>query len=40
MTADIVVQALNMAIKRRKPTKGLIVHSDREVNTVATPIVT
>jgi hypothetical protein len=29
MTADIVVQALNMAIKRRKPTKGLIVHSDR-----------
>ena len=29
MTADIVVQALTMAIKRRKPTKGLIVHSDR-----------
>jgi transposase InsO family protein len=29
MTADIVVQALNMAIKRRKPAKGLIVHSDR-----------
>jgi putative transposase len=29
MTADIVVQALMMAIKRRKPTKGLIVHSDR-----------
>jgi transposase InsO family protein len=29
MTADIVVQALKMAIKRRKPTKGLIVHSDR-----------
>ncbi len=25
----VVVQALNMAIKRRKPTKGLIVHSDR-----------
>ena len=29
MTADIVVQALTMAIKRRKPMKGLIVHSDR-----------
>ncbi len=29
MTADMVVQALQMAITRRKPTKGLIVHSDR-----------
>ncbi len=29
MTADMVVQALNMAIKRRKPIIGLIVHSDR-----------
>ncbi|MCP5177099.1 MAG: DDE-type integrase/transposase/recombinase [Moraxellaceae bacterium] len=30
MTTDIVVQALQMAIKRRKsPSKGLIVHSDR-----------
>ena len=29
MTANMVVQALHMAITRRKPTKGLIVHSDR-----------
>lgn len=29
MTADIVTKALSMAIKRRKPSKGLIVHSDR-----------
>ncbi len=29
MTADIVVQALTMVIKLRKPTKGLIIHSDR-----------
>ncbi len=29
MTADIVVRALEKAIKRRKPNKGLIVHSDR-----------
>ena len=29
MTADIVIQALHMAIHRRKPAKGLIVHSDR-----------
>ena len=29
MTADIVVKALEMGIRRRRPSKGLIVHSDR-----------
>ncbi|WP_343829057.1 IS3 family transposase, partial [Psychrobacter piscatorii] len=29
MTADLVCKALNMAIKNKRPNKGLIVHSDR-----------
>ncbi len=29
MTADLVCRALNMAIKNKRPTQGLIVHSDR-----------
>nr|WP_241878038.1 IS3 family transposase [Psychrobacter sp. PraFG1]UNK04451.1 IS3 family transposase [Psychrobacter sp. PraFG1] len=29
MTADLVCRALNMAIKNKRPSKGLIVHSDR-----------
>lgn len=29
MTADLVCNALNMAIKNKRPSKGLIVHSDR-----------
>ncbi|WP_312752635.1 IS3 family transposase [Psychrobacter sanguinis] len=29
MTADLVCRALNMAIKNKRPNKGLIVHSDR-----------
>lgn len=29
MTADLVCRALNMAIKNKRPAKGLIVHSDR-----------
>ena len=29
MTADLVCNALNMAIKNKRPAKGLIVHSDR-----------
>ena len=29
MTADLVCNALNMAIRNKKPSKGLIVHSDR-----------
>ena len=29
MTADLVCKALNMAIKNKRPSKGLIVHSDR-----------
>ena len=29
MTADLVCKALNMAIKNKRPTQGLIVHSDR-----------
>ena len=29
MAADLVCQALNNAIKYKRPTKGLIVHSDR-----------
>ena len=29
MTADLVCNALNMAIRNKKPNKGLIVHSDR-----------
>ncbi|GAB2639082.1 IS3 family transposase [Psychrobacter pocilloporae] len=29
MTADLVCRALNIAIKNKRPTKGLIVHSDR-----------
>ena len=29
MTADLVCSALNMAIKNKRPSKGLIVHSDR-----------
>lgn len=29
MTADLVVQSLQMAIQRRRPGKGLMVHSDR-----------
>ena len=29
MTADLVCKALNMAIKNKTPSKGLIVHSDR-----------
>ena len=28
-TADLVCNALNMAIKNKRPSKGLIVHSDR-----------
>ncbi|SJM72623.1 Integrase core domain protein [Psychrobacter piechaudii] len=29
MTADLVCKALNMAIKNKRPSQGLIVHSDR-----------
>ena len=29
MTADLVCKALNMAIKNKRPSKGLVVHSDR-----------
>jgi putative transposase len=29
MTAEIVIKALEMGVRRRRPTKGLIVHSDR-----------
>lgn len=29
MTADLVCQALNNAIKYKRPARGLIVHSDR-----------
>lgn len=29
MTADLVCRALNMAIKNKRPSQGLIVHSDR-----------
>ncbi len=29
MTADLVCKALNMAIKNKQPSKGLVVHSDR-----------
>ncbi|WP_423813744.1 IS3 family transposase [Psychrobacter sp. 219-2-C] len=29
MTADLVCKALNMAIRNKRPSKGLIVHSDR-----------
>ena len=29
MTADLVCHALNMAIKNRKPSQGLVVHSNR-----------
>ncbi|EKU68070.1 integrase core domain protein, partial [Acinetobacter pittii] len=29
MTAQLVCNALNMAIRNQKPAKGLIVHSDR-----------
>ena len=29
MTADLVCNTLNMAIKNKRPSKGLIVHSDR-----------
>lgn len=29
MTADLVCRALNMAIKKKRPGKGLLVHSDR-----------
>ena len=29
MTADLVCRALNMAIKNKRPSKGLIVHSDK-----------
>ncbi len=29
MTADLVCRALNIAVKNKRPTKGLIVHSDR-----------
>nr|WNL65256.1 hypothetical protein GPGIFMOB_00207 [Acinetobacter gerneri] len=29
MTAQLVCNALTMAIRNQKPTKGLIVHSDR-----------
>ena len=29
MTADLVCRALNMAIRNKRPNKGLIVHSDR-----------
>ena len=29
MTADLVCRTLNMAIKNKRPSQGLIVHSDR-----------
>jgi len=29
ITQDLVIEALNMAIKRRKPGQGLLLHSDR-----------
>ena len=29
ITQDLVIEALNMAIKRRKPGRGLLLHSDR-----------
>ncbi len=31
MTADLVCQALNNAIKYKRPARGLIVHSDRGI---------
>ena len=34
MTADLVCQALNNAIKYKRPAKGLIVHSDRGIASI------
>ena len=39
MTADLVCRALNMAIKNKGPSQGLIVQSDRAVSTVAKRII-
>ena len=38
ITQDLVIEALNMAIKQRKPGRGLLLHSDRAVNMPATAI--
>jgi Transposase and inactivated derivatives len=37
MTSDLAIAAIKMAIKRRKPSKGLIHHSDRGVQYASSP---